>query len=61
MAEGSHTGSERQGAGHADREVGPGRCGRRPVCRLEPSAVTRQKGGAGAITYCGRALIAERD
>jgi hypothetical protein len=35
MAEGSHTGSERQGAGHADREDGPGRCGRKPVCRLE--------------------------
>ncbi|SHF90480.1 hypothetical protein SAMN05444339_12038 [Loktanella atrilutea] len=36
MAEGPHTGSERQGAGHSDREDGAGRCGRKPVCRLEP-------------------------
>ncbi len=35
MAAGPHTGSERQGAGHSDREDGPGRCGRKPVCRLE--------------------------
>ncbi|SHG00509.1 hypothetical protein SAMN05444339_1452 [Loktanella atrilutea] len=36
MAEGPQPGSERQGAGHAEREDGPGRCGRKPVCRLEP-------------------------
>jgi hypothetical protein len=36
MAAGPHTGSERQGAGHAGREDGPGRCGWSPVSRLEP-------------------------
>ncbi len=35
MAAGPHTGSERQGAGHGDREDGPGRCGHKPVCQLE--------------------------
>ena len=34
MAEGLCAGSERQGAGHSDREDGAGRCGRKPVCRL---------------------------
>jgi hypothetical protein len=36
MAEGARTGSKRQGAGHSGRKDGLGRCGRWPVCRLEP-------------------------
>ena len=50
MAEGSHTGSERQGAGHSDREDGTGRCGRKPLagCSLERGDTTPKGGGAGA-------------
>jgi len=51
MAEGPHTGSERPGAGHSDREDGPGRCGRKPVCRLEAEKRDdTPKGRAGAMT-----------
>jgi hypothetical protein len=49
MAGGLCAGSERQGAGHTDREDGTGRCGRRPVCRLEPEkrGDTPEGGGRG--------------
>jgi hypothetical protein len=53
MAEGLCAGSERQGAGHSDREDETGRCGRKSDSRLEPEkrGDTPEVGVAGAMTF----------
>jgi hypothetical protein len=53
MVAGARTGSERQGAGHADREDGTGRCGRKPVCRTEAEKRGDTPKGRGR----GRAVV----
>ena len=63
MAEGSHTGSERQGAGHSDREDGMGRCGRKPLagCSLERGDTTPKGDGAGAKRSFVPAAVDDRE
>jgi hypothetical protein len=57
MADGSRTGSERQGAGHSDREDGLGLCGRKPVytgCSLEHNDTPKGRGRGQAVAHAKR-------